>query len=217
MELTDTRETLHVRRADLTDSRFSDVKLTKARFHDVNLQGATFTDVNLGGVRFDDVNLAGATIEHANLKGMSINGILVTDLIRAFESRAQMVLYAKNLASMQAFYRGVFLLQVEHSEPDHVVLAAPASQLVIVQAPASIASSLTIAHPPVRRSESPVKPVFEVQSIAAARDTALKLGGGLDPAESEWTFQGCRVCDGHDPEGNVVQFRQRDRMPCAPE
>jgi hypothetical protein len=38
----------------------------------------------------------------------------------------------------------------------------------------------------------------------------LNLRGGIDPAESEWIFQGYRVCDGHDPEGNVVQFQQRD-------
>ena len=31
----------------------------------------------------------------------------------------------------------------------------------------------------------------------------------MDPTESERTFQGYRVWDGHDPEGNVVQFQQR--------
>ena len=30
----------------------------------------------------------------------------------------------------------------------------------------------------------------------------------VDPVETEWTFGLVRVCDGHDPEGNVVQFRQ---------
>jgi hypothetical protein len=35
------------------------------------------------------------------------------------------------------------------------------------------------------------------------------LGGQVDPAEREWNDQGCLVCDGHDPEGNVVQFRQK--------
>jgi hypothetical protein len=28
-------------------------------------------------------------------------------------------------------------------------------------------------------------------------------------AKCSMIYQGCRVCDGHDPEGNVVQFRQR--------
>ncbi len=34
-------------------------------------------------------------------------------------------------------------------------------------------------------------------------------GGEVFPPEREWNFQGYRVCDGMDPEGNVVQFRQR--------
>ncbi len=29
------------------------------------------------------------------------------------------------------------------------------------------------------------------------------------PVEREWTFDGLTICDGHDPEGNVVQLRQR--------
>jgi hypothetical protein len=209
MELTNTREILQVRDADLTDSRFSNSKLTNAKFDDVNLQGSTFTNANLAGARFRDVNLASATIEDANLTGMSINGALVTDLIRAFGRRARMVLYAKDFATMREFYQGVFQLQIEQSELDHVVLGSSTFQLVIVQVPVSIASTIHVASPPVRRTESPVKLVFDVESISAARGVVLNLRGGIDPAESEWIFQGHRVCDGHDPEGNVVQFQQR--------
>ena len=209
MELTNTRKILHVRDADLTDSRFSEVKLTNVQFDDVNLQGSTFTNANLAGVRFRDVNLASATIEDANLTGMSINGALVTDLIRDFGRRARMVLYAKDLAILQAFYQGAFQLEVEQSELDHVVLGSSTLQLVIVQVPAYIASTIHIADPPVRRTRTPVKLVFDVESISAARGVVLNLRGGIDPTESEWIFQGHRVCDGHDPEGNVVQFQQR--------
>ena len=120
-----------------------------------------------------------------------------------------MVLYAKDLAILQEFYQGVFQLEVEQSELDHVVLGSSTSQLVIVQVPASIASTIHIADPPVRRTQTPVKLVFDVESISAARGAALNLRGGIDPTESEWIFQGHRVCDGHDPEGNVVQFQQR--------
>jgi hypothetical protein len=31
------------------------------------------------------------------------------------------------------------------------------------------------------------------------------------PAEQEWSFQGSTVCDGFDPEGNVIQFREQAR------
>jgi hypothetical protein len=114
---------------------------------------------------------------------------------------------------MQSFYQKVFLLQVEHSAPEHVIRVSAAAELVLVQVPASIASTIHITEPPVRRTQTPLKLVREAESITAARDTALNLGGGIDPVAREWIFQGRRVCDGHDPEGNVVQFRQREEQP----
>lgn len=74
MDIKDTRETLDVHNADLTESRFTGTTLTKANFTDVKLQGSTFTNVNLGEARFVDVSLAGATIHDANLTGMTIDG-----------------------------------------------------------------------------------------------------------------------------------------------
>jgi predicted enzyme related to lactoylglutathione lyase len=188
---------------------FTNASLAGARFDDVNLQGATIANANLAGARFRDVNLTGARIDDANLTGMCINGAFVTDLIRDFGRRARMVLYAKDLARMQAFYQGVCRLEIEHLEPDHVVLGSSTSQLVLVQVPASIASTIHIADPPIRRTQTAVKLVFDVESIATARGAVLQLGGEMDPTESEWIFQACRVCDGHDPEGNVVQFQDR--------
>ena len=39
---------------------------------------------------------------------------------------------------------------------------------------------------------------------------SAKTGGYLKPAEAAWHYRGCAVLDGWDPEGNVVQFKQRD-------
>ena len=119
------------------------------------------------------------------------------------------VLYAKNLELVKEFYQAVLSLNVEHAENDHVVLTSPAFQLVILKAPERIASSIEIESPPRRRIETPIKLVFEIPSISAARAIAHLHGGELFPPAQEWNFQGYRVCDGQDPEGNVVQFRQR--------
>jgi predicted enzyme related to lactoylglutathione lyase len=121
------------------------------------------------------------------------------------------IVYAKDLARVSAFYAGVPGFHVAHSEPDHVVLESPALQLVIVAIPEHIAESIAVADPPVLRTDTPIKLVFQVASIEAVRAAAASRGGELDPPESEWQFQGFRVCDGHDPEGNVVQFRERVR------
>ena len=45
-------------------------------------------------------------------------------------------------------------------------------------------------------------------SLAEARARAPALGGRLAPAGKEWAARGFRACDGVDPEGNVVQFRE---------
>jgi predicted enzyme related to lactoylglutathione lyase len=121
------------------------------------------------------------------------------------------VVYAKDLARVSAFYAGVPGFTVAHSEADHVVLESPAMQLVIVAIPEHIAATIEVAEPPVRRTETPIKLVLAVASIDDMRAAAESRGGQLNPPEREWQFRGFRVCDGHDPEGNVVQFRERVR------
>jgi hypothetical protein len=65
-----------------------------------------------------------------------------------------------------------------------------------------------VAAPPVRRAEAAYKPVFFVPSIETIRDVAASHGGMVEPADREWNFNGFTVCDGTDPEGNVIQFRE---------
>jgi predicted enzyme related to lactoylglutathione lyase len=123
--------------------------------------------------------------------------------------QAGAVLYAKDLALVKEFYQAVLSLNLEHAENDHVVLASKAFQLVILRVPDHIASSIEIESPPRRRTEAAIKLVFEVPSISVVRAIAHLHGGELSSPEREWNFQGYRVCDGQDPEGNVLQFRQR--------
>jgi uncharacterized protein YjbI with pentapeptide repeats len=56
--------------------RFEDCKLP-VRFEDCNLTGSTINDCNLSGVVIDDCNLA----------GMTINGILVEELLEAYNRK----------------------------------------------------------------------------------------------------------------------------------
>ena len=127
----------------------------------------------------------------------------------ATEFRAGAVLYSRDPTLLQAFYQEVLGLDVEHSELDHVVLASSAFQLVIVRAtPATAPERDRVA---VRREDAAIKLAFGVPSIAAARALAPARGGEFLPPDREWDFQGDRVCDGQDPEGNVIQLRQHPR------
>jgi hypothetical protein len=95
-----------------------------------------------------------------------------------YESRTGAVLFAKNL--------------------DRVVH--------VIADGGSVACDVTA--PPARRATAAFKPVFFVASISRLRGIAETHGGVLEPVDEEWSFNGVKVCDGLDPEGNVIQFRE---------
>ncbi len=117
------------------------------------------------------------------------------------------VLYAKDIERVSCFYEKLLGLTPVQREPDFVVLEGGAFQLVVVAMAPAIAERTNIESPPLRRENTPVKLCFAVADLTAAREAAQALGGALNAAEREWDFQGHRVCDGHDPEGNVIQLR----------
>ena len=118
------------------------------------------------------------------------------------------VVYAADLPRMTDFYRAVLALTVTHAESDHVVLASQSGALTLVEIPAHIAATFTISEPPERRDDQAIKLSFPVASLRAARELAAEYGGVIDPADREWQYATSRVCDGHDPEGNVLQVRE---------
>lgn len=122
--------------------------------------------------------------------------------------KAGAVLFAKDPGGVARFYRELLALQVTYADDGVIVLESSAQQLVIHAVPKSVAAAITITAPPRRRDNSAVKLVFPVESIAEARRKAPTLGGGIDPARKAFVARGFRACDGHDPEGNVIQLRE---------
>ena len=124
------------------------------------------------------------------------------------QSRAGAVVFAKDLPRVAKFYEEILSMNVAHSERDHIVLESSACQLVVHAIPKKIAASIKISNPPQRRTDTAIKLFFFVTSIAETRARAVAFGGELKPRKSEWEARGFRACDGYDPEGNVVQFRE---------
>ncbi len=122
--------------------------------------------------------------------------------------RAAAVVYAKNLKRIAEFYQRVASLSLKRAAEDHVVLVSESFELVVVQIPRHLAESIEIEEPAVRRTQNPIKLVFFVENIAVARKVANTRSVALNAPDDEWVFEGNRVCDGHDPEGNVFQLRQ---------
>ena len=116
--------------------------------------------------------------------------------------RAAAVLYVGDLARMSAFYAGCFGLTVLDSAASYCGLESEAWLLTLVQSAEAQPSSI----PPPRRSQTPIKLAFEVDSIEAVRSLVADLGGQVEPPESAWTFRNATHCDSVDPEGNVIQL-----------
>jgi predicted enzyme related to lactoylglutathione lyase len=118
------------------------------------------------------------------------------------------VLYAKDLSRVSAFYVQVLGLKLVRETEDFVVLTSGNFRLTVVEIPAHIARDIHLTTPPARREDTPIKMVFNIESLQAARAKMAEQGGELNPPEREWKDDGALVCDGHDPEGNVLQLRQ---------
>ncbi len=96
MKLHYVQECLDVYKADISGSSYNDVNMSGCSFTTINLSGATFEDINmtgwkvsnanLAGLRIVDANLAGASIMEAHMDGMTIDGILVSDLLEAWRA-----------------------------------------------------------------------------------------------------------------------------------
>ena len=118
------------------------------------------------------------------------------------------VLFAKDLPRVAAFYRGLVGMLQTVTESRLIVLESESFQLVIHAIPKAVADRLDITTPPQRRVDLPTKLVFPVRSLAQARIDAVALGGQVDAPSGEFKARGFVACDGYDPEGNVVQFRE---------
>ncbi|HEY4218735.1 MAG TPA: VOC family protein [Gemmatimonadaceae bacterium] len=117
------------------------------------------------------------------------------------------VLYAADATRLSAFYARVAGLEPHHAVDEYVQLRFANFELVILTTRQSRAAGGDAAHPPPRRADVAIKPVFYVPDLAVARTIAAELGGGVESAAAEWPFENSTVCDGFDPEGNVFQLR----------
>ncbi len=119
------------------------------------------------------------------------------------------VLYAKDLETLTHFYLGIGGERTGGEDGEFCIIASAETELIILQAPAHIASGIVIETPPVARSTTPIKPVFEVPSIDAILENLDDLGGAKLSGAKPWKFRQYVVQDIVDPEGNIIQLWQK--------
>ena len=123
--------------------------------------------------------------------------------------QAGLVVFAKSVKKLSAFYVRTLGLEVLESAASHQLLRGNGYEVVVHAIPAKIAREISIAKPPVLREDCAMKPSFVVPDLQALRLAVVATGGWLKPAELAWTFRGHIVLDGCDPEGNILQFKQK--------
>lgn len=115
------------------------------------------------------------------------------------------VIYARDIDRVARFYERTLSLAVQEEEEGFVVLGNGSFEIAVVRMAAEAVHQP--ADPHRIRTGTPVKGSFLVESLEVAKAAADAAGGGTKPLSSAWQWRGQLHLDGHDPEGNVLQFR----------
>jgi catechol 2,3-dioxygenase-like lactoylglutathione lyase family enzyme len=113
---------------------------------------------------------------------------------------AQVVLFVKDVARMQAFYGGVLGLRPLEAIDGWVRLDAGGTVLALH------ATDVELTEPPAARTETAIKLGFHVDDIDRARASMVAAGIAMRDIHR---FGTVAFCDGLDPEGNVFQLTTR--------
>lgn len=127
-----------------------------------------------------------------------------------------LVVYAKDKERVSRFYRATLGLEAVESEASYDRLVGNGIELIVDAIPAPLAASIHVTRPPQPRDETPFKPVFECADLRVVRRAARATGGALKPARASWRWNGRILLDGWDPEGNIVQFAEREVVRARP-
>jgi predicted enzyme related to lactoylglutathione lyase len=118
----------------------------------------------------------------------------------------KLVLWVDRFDDCAEFYRRLLDGRLQHASEEFVEVCSESSCVLLHRMPAEWSSE--ISSPPELREQNPMKPVFEVKSIDAARIAVSGLAGRIFAEAQEQTHGSSRYCDGFDPDGNIIQLSQ---------
>jgi predicted enzyme related to lactoylglutathione lyase len=116
-------------------------------------------------------------------------------------------IYVSDLERVTHFYTEVFGLAPQERQSGFAVLRAGEWRLYLVAMPPDLVAEFGPSDPPVRREDTALKLIFQVDDIELVRAAVGRHGGELNSTDAEWVMGAELVCDGHDCEGNVFQVR----------
>ncbi len=125
------------------------------------------------------------------------------------------VIYAQDLTRVAEFYRRTLSRPVVEQDERFILVGDATVEVAVVQMPEALVAANALATPPRLREETPLKPSFLVDDLDRVAAAAVATGGGTKSLTAAWLWRGQLHLDGHDPEGNPVQFRARETVPQA--
>jgi predicted enzyme related to lactoylglutathione lyase len=119
-----------------------------------------------------------------------------------------LVIFSPDVRRLASFYQRVLGAQPTIEGSGDIRLRTDLDEVLIHSMPKKIAAQIAISVPPAPRSDSPIKPVFEVASLSDALEHVEAAGGVV----TTFTFrhEGLTRHDVLDPDGNVIQLRSED-------
>lgn len=116
------------------------------------------------------------------------------------------VLWVEQLEISADFYAALLSAEKSDQSEDFVRISSDANQILLHGVAAEYREGVSV--PPVIREEAVMKPVYQVTSIAAAREAVQGLAGQVFATDREQSYGTTKYCDGFDPEGNVFQLAE---------
>jgi catechol 2,3-dioxygenase-like lactoylglutathione lyase family enzyme len=122
---------------------------------------------------------------------------------------SMIILFAKDMPRMAAFYRDVIGLRPAPSADDSegfVTLDAGGCRLCLHEIPEPYARGIEIGDPPQARAGTPIKLTFYSADVRGDRAQLIARGVRMEEVRELGDLQ---LCNGIDVEGNVFQLANR--------
>ena len=111
------------------------------------------------------------------------------------------VLWVSNLEKSVSFYKALFEAPTAYVTEGFASVANRENEVLLHLLPEEYRSEPTLGE------DNPIKPVFTVNSIEQAKLAAGQNGGRIQRETNE--HEAWRYADGNDPDGHVIQVRER--------
>jgi predicted enzyme related to lactoylglutathione lyase len=118
---------------------------------------------------------------------------------------ASLVIFSVDVRRLADFYEAVLGVTPTNDGSGDIRLRSDREEVLVHSVPVSVAKTISIQSPPVARDSSPMKPVFDVDSLEAALE-AVETNGGVSTGRT-FSMDGLTRHDVLDPDGNIIQLR----------